>query len=99
MKRYLRSLLYVLIGYVGFVLMMLMLENRLVYHPMRAEQGWVPPPSRDIEDVELTSADGTRIHAWWCPATDSDQALLYCHGNAGNLSHRGNSLLKLREIL
>ena len=23
--------------------------------------------------------------------------MLYCHGNAGNLSHRGNSIVKLRD--
>ncbi|MBI1833131.1 MAG: alpha/beta hydrolase [Planctomycetes bacterium] len=90
---------YILIAYVGLVSMLLFLENWLVYQPTRFEQHWQPPPSPDIEDVHLASADGTRIHAWWCPAKDSDTALLYCHGNAGNLSHRGNSMVKLRNLL
>src|SRR5262249_28235600 len=43
------------------------------------------------EDIFLKSADGNEIHAWWCPTSDWSKekgALLYCHGNAGNLSHR-----------
>jgi fermentation-respiration switch protein FrsA (DUF1100 family) len=94
-----RFFIYVLLGYVALVSIMLFFENWLVYHPTPASLHWVDPPSPDIEDVQLTCADGTRIHAWWWPAKDSDQALLYCHGNAGNLSHRGKSMVKLRECL
>ena len=52
-----------------------------------------------IEDVDLKLADGTRIHAWWAPRPDSENVALYLHGNAGNLSHRGPSMLKMRELL
>jgi fermentation-respiration switch protein FrsA (DUF1100 family) len=39
--------------------------------------------------VDLRTPDGTRIHAWWLPCPGASGALLYCHGNAGNLSDRG----------
>ena len=97
---WIRSSLYILVGYVGLVSMLLFFENRLVFHPTTAAQHWQPPPpNADIQDVTLHSTDGTRIHAWWCPAKDSDQAILYCHGNAGNLSHRGGAIAKLRQLL
>jgi fermentation-respiration switch protein FrsA (DUF1100 family) len=70
---------------------LLALENRLLFHPVRAAEEWLAPPNAQVEDVFLRSADGTRIHAWWCPTPNwsSEQgALLYCHGNACNLSHR-----------
>jgi uncharacterized protein len=99
-RPWVRSALYLVVGYVGLVSMLLFFENWLVYHPTTTAQHWQPPPpGEDIQDVQLTSADGTRIHAWWCPAKDSDLALLYCHGNAGNLSHRGPSSVKLRDLL
>jgi uncharacterized protein len=97
-RAWVRLLLYLFIGYVGFVSMLLFFENRLVYHPTNVSEHWLQAPVADIQDVELTCADGTSIHAWWCPA-DSDQALLYCHGNAGNLSHRGGSIVTLRKQL
>jgi fermentation-respiration switch protein FrsA (DUF1100 family) len=40
------------------------------------------------EDVHLETEDGVRIHAFYLPATGSDIALLFLHGNAGNASHR-----------
>jgi hypothetical protein len=98
-KPWMRSALYAVFGYVGLVAMLLFFENKLVYHPCTAATQWLPAPSRDIQDVDLTCTDGTRVHAWYCPCPSSDEALLYCHGNAGNLSHRGASIVKLRELL
>lgn len=99
-RPWVRSAFYLAVGYVGLVSMLLFFENWLVFHPTTAAQHWQqPPPGQDIQDVHLTSADGTRIHAWWCPAKDADLALLYCHGNAGNLSHRGPTCVKMRDLL
>jgi len=51
-----------------------------------------------VEDVWLTAEDGVRLHAWHAaPLVGRDgalepvpttRALLYLHGNAGNISHR-----------
>src|ERR1019366_4276399 len=98
-KPWFRRVVIFSVGYTGLVLMLVALENRLVYRPTTAAQHWVPPPIPEIQDVDLHSADGTRIHAWWCPAKDSNEAILYCHGNGGNLSHRGGSIVKLRAIM
>jgi len=37
------------------------------------------------EDVELRTADGLRLSAWFMPANDPRGTLLYLHGNSGNL--------------
>jgi fermentation-respiration switch protein FrsA (DUF1100 family) len=52
-----------------------------------------------VQDVALTTQDGIAIHAWWWPTPGARDAILYCHGNAGNLSHRGEVMGKLRELL
>src|SRR4051812_4209202 len=55
-----------------------------------------------VEDVNLQTPTGTRIHAWWCPPPHwerSQGAVLYCHGNAGNLSHRVEGVLRWHEQL
>src|SRR5262245_18381698 len=77
--------------YLGVLLVLLALENWLLYPRTTAVQHWQPAPDARIRDVELQSADGTLIHAWWYPCDGADGAVLYCHGNAGNLSHRGVS--------
>lgn len=44
------------------------------------------------EDVALQTRDGTSLHGWYIPNTDSKRVLLFFHGNAGNISHRGESV-------
>jgi fermentation-respiration switch protein FrsA (DUF1100 family) len=87
----------------GVLLVLLALERRFIFFPVPALEEWLPPPSDlHIENVELTSSSGTRIHAWWMtpPGWKASQgALLYCHGNAGNLSHRGEGLRRWRDLM
>jgi hypothetical protein len=78
---------------------LLALENFLLYPATTAARHWQPPPDPRIRDVELQSADGTRIHAWWYPCEGATGAVLYCHGNAGNLSHRGLALQQWQREL
>lgn len=93
-----RVSVYFLVGYVLVLVMLMIFENRLVYRAATAAQSWAPAPSPDIQDVNLVSAEGVRLHAWWCPCPTADEVILMCHGNAGNLSHRGNTLLKIRDL-
>ncbi len=44
------------------------------------------------EDVFLTTPDETRLHGWYLPREGSQRALLFMHGNGGNISHRRDSL-------
>ncbi len=85
--------------YVALVVLMMFFENALVYHPTPAAVHWLRPPSPDVRDVALTTTEGEEIHAWWLPCPGSPGALLYLHGNAGNLSQRGDTVLNLRNAL
>jgi uncharacterized protein len=76
-----------------------MLETALLFHPVRANEQWLTPPANVSEDVWLKTADGTRIHALWFAFPGSSGALLFCHGNAGNLSHRNGIVLALAKAL
>ncbi len=77
--------------------MLLLLENWFLFHPTPHAVHWVPPPpGLDPQDVEFTSTDGTRLHAWWCAPSDwtpEQGAMLHCDGNAGNLSYWGEDAL------
>jgi fermentation-respiration switch protein FrsA (DUF1100 family) len=76
------------------------LENALLYRPIRAVEEWLPPPNDRVEDIELITAEGTRIHAWWCPTEGwhpEQGAVLYSHGNAGNLSHRAEGIARWQQ--
>jgi fermentation-respiration switch protein FrsA (DUF1100 family) len=82
-------------GYVAILVVMLALEDRLLYVPSSAGQWLAPPAGLPVREVELTSRDGNRISAWWCAPKDwkpAEGAVLFSHGNGGNLSHRGWAL-------
>ena len=38
------------------------------------------------EDLSLTTQDGVRINAWYLPREGARGTVLFCHGNAGNMS-------------
>ena len=47
----------------------------------------------EYEDVWLDTVDGVRLHGWFVESTGTSRgALLFLHGNAGNISHRLDSL-------
>src|SRR5207302_1848078 len=75
--------------YLAVLLVLLFLENRLLFPGWGAAAGWNGPPEGvSVADVDLTAGDGSRLHAWWSTPSDwqpADGAVLFCHGNGGNL--------------
>ncbi len=70
---------------------LVLLEPSLLYHPRTEKQEW-REFSSDYQ--EITLADGTS--ALWCPVANSEMVVLYCHGNFGNLSMRGDWIVPLQ---
>ncbi len=58
------------------------------------------PASRGLafEEVSLVASDGVGLHGWYLPHPRAVQTLLFCHGNAGNISHRLDSLEVFHEL-
>ena len=50
------------------------------------------------EDVFLNTEDGVRLHGWYLPHRGSQLTLLFFHGNAGNISHRGASVKIFHQL-
>lgn len=44
------------------------------------------------EDVTLLTKDKVRLHGWFIPRQGASRIVLFFHGNAGNISHRGESV-------
>ena len=45
-----------------------------------------------FDDVRIATADGEHLHGWYVPASEARGTLLFFHGNAGNISHRLESI-------
>jgi uncharacterized protein len=75
------------------------LVNRHVFYPTPATVEWLPPPNERVRDVEW-DVPGARLHGWWCPTEHwqpAHGALLYLHGNAGNISYRGEGAVRWQQ--
>src|SRR5262249_24123816 len=50
------------------------------------------PPALPVEEVSFAAADGPALHAWYVRPPHARATLLFCHGNAGNITHRTHLL-------
>ncbi len=67
-------------------------QDRLLYFPTRELETTPEAIGLAFEDVHFQASDGTRLHGWYIPAPRARATLLFCHGNAGNISHRLDSI-------
>ncbi len=51
----------------------------------------------DYQDVSIETTDGVTLHGWFI-AGRSSQVLLFFHGNAGNISHRLDSIRQFQDL-
>jgi fermentation-respiration switch protein FrsA (DUF1100 family) len=67
-------------------------EHSQVYQPTRVLEATGAELNRPFEDVWFKARDGAKLNGWFFPgAKDSPRnrfAVLLCHGNGGNISHR-----------
>jgi len=75
-----------------------MIENHFIYFPLSELQA---DPSRwglPFDEVYFVTQDGVRLHGWFVPG-ENNFTWLWCHGNAGNISHRLENLALLHREL
>jgi uncharacterized protein len=67
-------------------------EHSQVYHPDRIMEATGAELGRPCEEIRFRAGDGVELSGWFFPALTNSarkqQVILYCHGNAGNISHR-----------
>lgn len=98
-KRILRAVgIYAGIPLGLFVLILVILEDSFIYFPTRPPNGnWTLEPW--MEDVELATSDGVRLHGWFCRAdSKAEWTILFFHGNAGNLTDRRGLVSQYRQL-
>ncbi len=96
-RKLFRWSLLLLILWVAVMLFFKSFENDLVYPAMKASDGWSEPSDPATQEIWLSVGAGTKIHAWYLPCEGATGAILFSHGNGGNLSHRDGGLHILRD--
>ena len=97
------SLLIVLMAAYAVLLCLVYLgQGRMLYLPRIAgmpDGGDPGDLGLDFESVTLPTADGLRLHGWFVPSgTTRGTTVLFFHGNAGNITHRLDSIAQLNRL-
>ncbi len=88
-------------AYVLFVIFLFFTQSSLVYYPNIPTRSLVATPDSigiAYESVTISANDGIKLHGWYIRAQQSDGVLLFLHGNAGNISHRLDSIKIFNEL-
>ncbi len=96
----LKFILFVAAGYVVLVVLVYFMQGRMVYLaevPGRTLTMTPADVGLTYQDVSIETTDGVTLHGWFI-AGQSSQVLLFFHGNAGNISHRLDSIWQFQSL-
>jgi len=91
----------VAVGYAVMLVGMYAFQSRLIFFPNTPSRAVGPGPDSiglAFETVEILTDDGIRLEAWYVPARGPRGTVLFFHGNAGNISHRLDSLKVFNQL-
>lgn len=99
MTRMLWSLILIPAGvYIGLSVLLLFFQHRFIFFPVKELEGSPKALGLAHEEVWFTASDGLKLHGWFIPAENPRGTLLFCHGNAGNISHRLDSIRIFNQL-
>lgn len=87
-------------AYGGLALVLYFFQARMVFYPEIGREIIATPGQAGLpyEDIRLTTSDGLGLQGWYVPAPQPRGTVLFLHGNAGNISHRIDSLQMFHRL-
>jgi len=101
MNGFLTLLIVPLAMWLTFVAVVYIYQPNLLYFPEIPGRELQATPAEigiSYEPVKLTTADGVELDAWYLDNPADRGTVLFFHGNAGNISHRLESLQQFHEL-
>ena len=87
--------------YGALCLYLFMMQAKLIFYPNIPSRKLTSSPADiglEYESVSLKTSDQVTLHGWFVPASAEKGGLLFFHGNAGNISHRLDSLRIFHDL-
>ncbi len=98
MRKMLELLAVAGVGLAAFNGVLYLRQPAMVFFPERRLEQSPADWGLAYEDAWIETADGVRLHGWFVPHARARQAVLFFHGNAGNISHRRETLEILHRL-
>jgi len=77
---------------VVFIAFLYIFQAHYVYYPEGTLSADPSTIGLQFESVYFETADGVKLSGWFIPGDNARGVVLFCHGNAGNISHRLDSI-------
>lgn len=74
------------------------IEKHTIFYPTKEIEFSPHEIGLDFEDIFFKTLDNVRLNGWFIPAKDARYTILFCHGNAGNISHRIDKLKFFKQL-
>lgn len=87
----------ILFGVGLFCLYYQKVEAFFIYYPDSSLDTVPSDWQLNCEEVWFDTEDGEKLHGWFFPLKGEEPVILFCHGNAGNMSHRLDNVRLLLE--
>lgn len=85
----LKSILLIVIGsYFGIMILMYLIQSKLLFFPSKEILATPSLLNLSYKDIYFETSDNVKINAWYTPSENSEKVVIICHGNAGNISNR-----------
>lgn len=84
----LQPVLYLFTGMVLIAIYIRYIEKRTIFYPAKEIELLPKEAGLDFEDIFFKTQDNLELNGWFLAHKDATQTILFCHGNAGNISHR-----------
>ncbi len=88
-------------AYALLLVVLFIFQAKLIYFPNTPSRTLERGPDSiglAFESVDIVAEDGVRLHGWYIPADDRRGVVLFSHGNAGNMSHRLDSIKIFNDL-
>jgi hypothetical protein len=79
------------------LLMLSLFQNKMLYFPDRGLPDLAQTSLKDVREVEFTASDGVKLVSWWRAPRPGQPTVIFCQGNAGNISDRSDRLYDAEE--
>jgi fermentation-respiration switch protein FrsA (DUF1100 family) len=89
------------VTYGALCLFLFLMQSKLLYYPDLPSRKLTASPvdiGLDYSPVTIKTSDGVTIHGWFVAAQPEKGTLLFFHGNAGNISHRLDSIKIFHDL-
>lgn len=84
----LQGLLWITVTVVLVAAYIRYIEKRSIFFPTKEIEYLPKELGLNFEDVFFKTGDNTEINGWFVTSASAKYTVIFCHGNAGNISHR-----------